>query len=398
MAQNTDSRSRKTDLVITSEYLRLRLYFEQPPLIKDRRYHARLYQKCFIGRELVDWLIEHLEASDRIMAVKCIRALQDIGLIHHVCDDHAFKDQMLFYRFRRDDGSGGFDKEIQLIFQAIDLYNRILADQKKFVVLQDIQYNDQVFKTCFLARRFVDWLVVNAEIQSRDEGVEIGKAFLRTGVIKQLSPGPSFQDDNLYYQFTVEDMKSCKLMNVVNTSDSDNNNNNNNNNKNNEQSTTPTQNDATQKRNIARFYDDMAKFQINKSKEMNRRRHSSFETPPNTPPSHMDNNPISPRPVVLRNVSVEELEDKRNPYVMTKISVLRDAVGYGFVVRGTMPVYVQTVDPDGPAAAAGVKIRQYIYSVNGKHVLRWSHHQVAEEILNSPNVVELVVMNHFRGS
>ena len=83
MAQNTDSRSRKTDLVITSEYLRLRLYFEQPPLIKDRRYHARLYQKCFIGRELVDWLIEHLEASDRIMAVKCIRALQDIGLIHH---------------------------------------------------------------------------------------------------------------------------------------------------------------------------------------------------------------------------------------------------------------------------------------------------------------------------
>ena len=81
-----------------------------------------------------------------------------------------------------------------------------------------------------------------------------------------MSPGPSFQDDNLYYQFTVEDMKSCKLMNVVNTSDSDNNNNNNNNNKNNEQSTTPTQNDATQKRNIARFYDDMAKFQINKSK------------------------------------------------------------------------------------------------------------------------------------
>ena len=61
----------------------------------------------------------------------------------------------------------------------------MLADQKKFVVLQDIQYNDQVFKTCFLARRFVDWLVVNAEIQSRDEGVEIGKAFLRTGVIKQ---------------------------------------------------------------------------------------------------------------------------------------------------------------------------------------------------------------------
>ena len=92
-----------------------------------------------------------------------------------------------------------------------------------------------------------------------------------------------------------------------------------------------------------------------------------------------------------------------------------------------MPVYVQTVDPDGPAAAAGVKVsksylfylslavvvlfvtmlilllfiakvRQYIHSVNGKNVLRWSHQQVAEEILNSPNLIELVVMNHFRGS
>jgi hypothetical protein len=83
-----------------------------------------------------------------------------------------------------------------------------------------------------------------------------------------VSPGPSCEDDNLYHQFTVEDMKSCILMNVVNTSDSDNNNNNNNNsdNENNKQSTTPTQNDATQKRNIVRYYDDMATFQINKSK------------------------------------------------------------------------------------------------------------------------------------
>jgi hypothetical protein len=65
------------------------------------------------------------------------------------------------------------------------MFLRILADQKKFVVLQDIRYNDQVYKTCFLARRFVDWLVLNGEIPSRDEAVEIGKAFLRTGVIKQ---------------------------------------------------------------------------------------------------------------------------------------------------------------------------------------------------------------------
>ena len=33
-----------------------------------------------------------------------------------------------------------------------------------------------------------------------------------------------------------------------------------------------------------------------------------------------------------------------------------DAVGFGFVVRGTAPVYVQTVDPKGPAVMAGLKV------------------------------------------
>ncbi len=88
MAQNTDNCSRKADLVLASEYLRLRLHCEQPPLIKDRRYHARMYQKCFVGRELVDWLIEHLEANNRNTAITCMRALQDLGLIHHGMEIH----------------------------------------------------------------------------------------------------------------------------------------------------------------------------------------------------------------------------------------------------------------------------------------------------------------------
>ena len=33
-----------------------------------------------------------------------------------------------------------------------------------------------------------------------------------------------------------------------------------------------------------------------------------------------------------------------------------DPVGYGFVIRGSRPVYVHTVDPSGPAAAAGLQV------------------------------------------
>lgn len=40
--------------------------------------------------------------------------------------------------------------------------------------------------------------------------------------------------------------------------------------------------------------------------------------------------------------------------------VIGDALGWGFVVRGMAPCYVQAVDPGSPAAAAGVKVSNYI--------------------------------------
>lgn len=37
--------------------------------------------------------------------------------------------------------------------------------------------------------------------------------------------------------------------------------------------------------------------------------------------------------------------------------IVGDAVGWGFVVRGSAPCHIQAVDPGGPAAAAGMKVR-----------------------------------------
>lgn len=36
--------------------------------------------------------------------------------------------------------------------------------------------------------------------------------------------------------------------------------------------------------------------------------------------------------------------------------IVGDAVGWGFVVRGSKPCHIQAVDPSGPAAAAGMKV------------------------------------------
>ncbi len=46
-------------------------------------------------------------------------------------------------------------------------------------------------------------------------------------------------------------------------------------------------------------------------------------------------------------------------YSANPLQVVSDPVGYGFVIRGSRPVYVHSVDPNGPAAAAGLKVRFY---------------------------------------
>ena len=60
-----------------------RLRLHEGKVIKDRRHHLRTYPNCFVGKELIDWLIEHKEASDRDTAIKIMQKLLDQSIIHH---------------------------------------------------------------------------------------------------------------------------------------------------------------------------------------------------------------------------------------------------------------------------------------------------------------------------
>lgn len=76
---------------------------ESGVVIKDRCYLFKTYLTCFIGYELVDWLVKSGHAKTREEAVKLGESLLSANLIHHVVDRHHFKDQYLFYRFLEDD-------------------------------------------------------------------------------------------------------------------------------------------------------------------------------------------------------------------------------------------------------------------------------------------------------
>ena len=71
--------------------------------IKARHYHLKLYKRCFVGSEAVDWLVKNLNIS-RTKAVAIGKRLVDKKVIHHVSDEHSFEDGFLFYRFYEDEG------------------------------------------------------------------------------------------------------------------------------------------------------------------------------------------------------------------------------------------------------------------------------------------------------
>lgn len=60
-----------------------RLRLHEGKVIKDRRHHLRTYPNCFVAKELIDWLIEHKEASERDTAIKIMQKLLDQSIIHH---------------------------------------------------------------------------------------------------------------------------------------------------------------------------------------------------------------------------------------------------------------------------------------------------------------------------
>ncbi|XP_064836413.1 DEP domain-containing mTOR-interacting protein-like [Oncorhynchus masou masou] len=114
-----------------------------------------------------------------------------------------------------------------------------------------------------------------------------------------------------------------------------------------------------------------------------------YNRSPLTPTSPVLSNPKS---VLKRQVSPEELQRPGGPYIKRTFTIVGDAVGWGFVVRGSRPCHIQAVDPSGPAAAVGVKVRQFVVSVNGLNVLSLDYKMVRNLILTGKRTVVMEIM------
>ncbi|XP_057648657.1 rap guanine nucleotide exchange factor 3 isoform X1 [Chionomys nivalis] len=90
-----------------------------PSLIRDRKYHLRLYRQCCSGRELVDVILSlGLGVHSRSQAVGVCQVLLDEGALYHVKHDWTFQDRdAQFYRFPgpEPEPAGTHDVEEELV-------------------------------------------------------------------------------------------------------------------------------------------------------------------------------------------------------------------------------------------------------------------------------------------
>uniref|UniRef100_A0A3Q1JZ63 DEP domain-containing protein n=1 Tax=Anabas testudineus TaxID=64144 RepID=A0A3Q1JZ63_ANATE len=343
----------KVETLIAGEQLRLKLHDEK--VIKDRRYHLRTYPNCFIAQELLDWLVSHKEAPDRATAVCLMQQLMDHNIVHHVCDKRLiFKDAKLLYRFRKDDGTFPFNTEMKVFMHGQRLYEHITGDNNSILELREelgVSYH-RSFPGCQL----IDWLLQNSEAESRRQGLELCCALQEHGIIQHVAKQHDFFDSGLLYQFCINFRRRRRLSELLN--------------KNDEETTASIQEEN---------HPD-SPFCLHKSPPLEG--NSAFQ-------SGNKNIPPFKTLFTFLNFTCEELLTPSAPFTKRVLTVIGDALGWGFVIRGVAPCYVQAVDPGSPAAAAGVKVRQFVCQVNGKCVLYLDYRTVTRLVMTGPRTVEL---------
>ncbi|XP_063307177.1 DEP domain-containing mTOR-interacting protein [Pelobates fuscus] len=373
-----------TEILIIGEQLRFRLHEER--VIKDRRYHLKTYPNCFVAREVLHWLIDRKEASDREIAIKLMQKLIDTSIIHHVVNEtEEFKDGKGFYRFRKDDGTFPLDQEVKVFMRGQRIYEKIMNTEN--ALLQAREEDGTKYERTFVASQFVDWLMLEQEAKSRTEAVQLCRRLLEHAVIQHVAGKYHFVDSCLLFQFRLNFRRRRRLMELLSEKP---------------QAVLESHDSPFCLRKQS--HDKATSFQsvspTNEVKTVSSVRRSSLSS--NSSLGYFHNVPISsinpymplsnPRSVLKRPVTLDELLAPGAPYIRKTLTIVSDAVGWGFVVRGEKPCHIQAVDPSGPAAAAGVKLRQFVVSVNGVNVLHEHFRKVSSSILNGPRTIVMEVM------
>lgn len=77
-------------------------WLEEHVVVRDRRHWFRMFPQCFVASEAIDVMMRGKLVTSRGEAVHLMRKLNvTVFCCHHVCHEHSFRDDYLFFEFVR---------------------------------------------------------------------------------------------------------------------------------------------------------------------------------------------------------------------------------------------------------------------------------------------------------
>ncbi|ETO19780.1 hypothetical protein RFI_17447, partial [Reticulomyxa filosa] len=162
-------------------------------------YHGKSYPNCFIGSEAVTWIIEHPKLTKCDTLEKAIvlgNYLIRKGIMHHVMNQHLFKNDYLFYQFSKD-----IDHEsVTYKWNSQDLI-AIAKEIRQNVEIRDRTYHFKKYKDCFLGNACVKFLIDRSICTHVPEAIALGNALIEQNIIHHVTDGHKFENGPFFYAF-----------------------------------------------------------------------------------------------------------------------------------------------------------------------------------------------------
>ncbi|XP_063206333.1 DEP domain-containing mTOR-interacting protein-like isoform X3 [Chroicocephalus ridibundus] len=283
-------------------------------------------------------------------------------------------------------------------------------------LIKDRRYHLRTYPNCFVAKELTDWLIDHKEAPDRETGIRLmqklmdhyiihhvcdehsdykdAKLLYRfrkdDGTFPLISNRHHFFDSDILYQFWINFRRRRRLTELLNENSSR------------TLSESPDSPFCLRKLNPDPGNTSFLSVQTNKEiKIVSAVRRSSITSLAGNSNPYFSATPMlvfppvaecNPKSVLKRPVTNEELLSPGAPYIKKTLTIVGDAVGWGFVVRGGRPCHIQAVDPGGPAAAAGMKVCQFVFSVNGMYVLHLDYQTISSLIMTGPRTLVMEVM------
>ncbi|XP_069599086.1 DEP domain-containing mTOR-interacting protein-like [Ranitomeya imitator] len=304
-----------------------------------------------------------------------------------VCDQQkTFVDRPLYYRFRADDGTLDFTEQIRIAFQSQRLFEMMMEEED--CILQVREEDSAQYKRAFISSQIVDWLVDRGEVASRADGETLCRTMLQYGIIHHVSGQYQFYDSDMLYRFAINVRRRRKLIEVL---------------------------DEHTSSNELRPDSPDSPFCLLKLRAELLSTGFVYESNPEPPPpaviktntsvgASSYHHPLIHKPikqvtlVPKKPVTVEELQKPGKMYIQKTLVMKCSDIGWGFIAQGTGPCYIHTVAVDSPAAEAGMKVCQFIKSVNGINCLHLDYYRIYKIIEAGTWILIMEVLEPVKGT